>query len=77
LTHGDETETKHTYGYWRKDMSAFDRQVGTFLVQYSPDYKKGRRTPYMRFELLQDDVGRDLEEDIWHKEDGQCGVVLG
>jgi hypothetical protein len=28
------------------------------------------------FELLQDDIGRYLEEDVWHKEDCQCNVVL-
>ena len=27
-------------------------------------------TPHVRLELLQDDVGRYLEENIWHKEDG-------
>ncbi len=30
----------------------------------------------MRFKLLQNDVGRNLEEDVWHKEDGQCYIVL-
>jgi hypothetical protein len=28
------------------------------------------------FELLQDDVRRYLEENVWHKKDGQCYVVL-
>ena len=30
----------------------------------------------MWFELLQDDIGRYLEEDVWHKKDGQCYIVL-
>lgn len=33
-------------------------------------------TPHVRLELLQDDVGRYLKENIGHKEDGQCYVVL-
>jgi hypothetical protein len=30
----------------------------------------------MRFELLEDDVGRDFEKDVWHEEDGQSSIVL-
>ena len=37
----------------------------------------GILTPYVRLELLQKDVGRYLKEDVGHKEDGQCYVVLG
>lgn len=28
-------------------------------------------------EFFENDIGRYLEEDIGHKEDGQCNVVLG
>ena len=31
----------------------------------------------MRLQSFQDDIGRDLEDDVWHEKDGQSGVVLG
>lgn len=31
----------------------------------------------MRLESLEDDVGRDFEENIRHEKDGQGGAVLG
>ena len=34
------------------------------------------REPYVRAEALQQDVGRDLKEDIRNKEDDEGGVVL-
>jgi metal-responsive CopG/Arc/MetJ family transcriptional regulator len=30
----------------------------------------------VRSELLQDDIRGYLEEDVWHKEDHQCSIVL-
>jgi hypothetical protein len=30
----------------------------------------------MRSKLLQYDIRGYLEEDVWHKEDHQCGIVL-
>lgn len=31
----------------------------------------------MRLKLLQNDIGRYLEQDVWYKEDCQCYIVLG
>lgn len=30
----------------------------------------------MRLEVAQEKVGWDLKEDVWHEEDGECGVGL-
>lgn len=35
-----------------------------------------RLTPDTRPQSFQDDVGRYLEKDIWHEEDGQGGIEL-
>lgn len=40
--------------------------------------KGGReRTPNMRLEFLQQDIGRNLEDDIRDEENGQGGVIFG
>jgi len=50
-------------------------------VSNKPGYTaKGQlqeRTPNMRLQFLEQEIGRNLEDDIGNEENGQCGIVFG
>lgn len=64
LTHHHQAKTEHT-----------QRHCENRSVCIQPTHRKAH-TPNMGLHLLEQDIGRDLEDNIWNKENRQSDIIL-